>query len=463
LSDLNKPGITLKAFDPKDAKLVEVNDSRTRSVHGSGPPSAVRLLNVRESVDFDEALANGRVLPDAERNAFAALRALRRRLKPGDVLVQENRLRALLEEKGQRVLLWYLEGDGARKPGRDDYRAAAAFYEAARLLSPESIYLEALAAFFQGRAAAEDKNHIAARQALERSIRLDPNGAYAYNGLGIVYLELGESRLAQQAFHDALARAPRWIYPMTGLALALEQDGLYEEALAQYAAAAAGAPGAAYAHHNRGLLLQRLNRLEEAEAAHRRALEISPDKPIVRSGWAALCLARGRVKDAETEYRAIATRWPEFMEARHGLAESLRRQPGRTVDAIAELRSVLDRETDFLPARESLIAALEESRRPEEAAAEMRGMLARQPEFQAIRLRLALFELGRGQAATALALLRESPAEAAGSLATQEALGDAAQASGENEAARSAWTRALALAPDRADRQRLERKLAGRR
>ncbi len=91
---------------------------------------------------FDDAISAGRILPDAPENAFTALTALEGSCRRRDYLVQENRLRVALEDQGQQVLLQYLKGDQVPQT-RDDFLKGAALFSTARLLTPESLLLEA--------------------------------------------------------------------------------------------------------------------------------------------------------------------------------------------------------------------------------------------------------------------------------------------------------------------------------
>ena len=93
-----------------------------------------------------------------------------------------------MEIQGQQVLLRYLKGEQEPQT-REDFVAVAAYFEAAKLLTPESLLLDARSTFCSGRIAIFDKNYAKAADDLERAARLDSKGAYSYNALGIAYLE----------------------------------------------------------------------------------------------------------------------------------------------------------------------------------------------------------------------------------------------------------------------------------
>ena len=206
---------------------------------------------------FDEALEQGRILPSDPDNAFSSLNDLRRRLKKADYLGEANRLRVALEIEGQQVLLRYLEGDQVGQ-NRSDFVAGAAYLEAAKLLTPESLLLDARSAFCLGRAAIFEQRYDQAVELLEKAVRLDPVGAYSYNALGIAYLEQGEFERAIAAFRDAANIAKRWAYPLHNLALVHAQIGDYQGAIDSYREAIERAPEFAYLPYNLGLIYQKM-------------------------------------------------------------------------------------------------------------------------------------------------------------------------------------------------------------
>lgn len=142
-------------------------------------------------------------MPDAPDNAVTALQTLANLVGPEQYLDLQNRLRIALENRGQQVLLRYLEGD--QVPQREDaFQAGARYFEAAALLTPESLYLQGRAAFCRGRALLFEKKYDDAANLLERSVRFDPSGAYSYNALGIAYL-VSAGRSSVSRCHPARA------------------------------------------------------------------------------------------------------------------------------------------------------------------------------------------------------------------------------------------------------------------
>src|SRR6202044_3594435 len=115
----------------------------------------------------------------------------------------------------------------ATEQSRDEFQSGARYMDAARTLTEESLFLEGRQDFFQGRALLFDKKFPDAANLLEQSVRLDPGGAYAYNALGIAYLEQAQFDKAIPAFRDAFQRAQHWSYPLHNQALARVETGDY--------------------------------------------------------------------------------------------------------------------------------------------------------------------------------------------------------------------------------------------
>jgi tetratricopeptide (TPR) repeat protein len=346
-----------------------------------------------------------------------------------------------LEDEGEEILLRYLQGDEIPQDRAAFVRGAVVFGEALRL-RPGSPYLEARKVFCEGRVEVFDRHWDDAITKLEQSIRLDPSAAYAYNALGIAYLEKGDFGLARLAFEDAIDRAPRWAYPRHNLALVHTQAGNYEQAIAAYRAAQERAPDYFYLPYNLGLLFQRMNRPDDAEkeyqVAFRNASRNTPGRaePLIALG--VLKANQRKWKDSESYYRrALALPSAELTRrtARHNLAVLLARRPatwpeaerlwmengsylptqlalahaygtrGRTAEAISKYREVLSEVPDHLSARIELANQLEKSGEFDAAAAELRAALNQQPGNTLLMRHLAAALTSSGRRTEALALL----------------------------------------------------------
>ncbi|MGH9657655.1 MAG: tetratricopeptide repeat protein, partial [Bryobacteraceae bacterium] len=448
MADGKLAGIALKKFTAQA-------EGDTRSLE-RGPGARIRASVLREQVDFEEALEGGRVLPDAARNAFTALRQVQRRVKPPEYLSHAGRLQTALEDRGQQVILKYLAGEQEPQT-KSDFAAGAAYFEAARLLAPESILLEARGTFCLGRVALFNKDFGRARYWLERAVRLDPEGAYSYNALGIAALEQADYDRAVPAFREAIRRAPLWAYPRHNLALAQMQRGDSAAAVRAYQEAMAKAPAVAYLPYNLGLVYQRLNLRKEAEASFRRAIELNPDAGMPYNALGVLNASAGRHDQAEKLYQQAIGKDAKLTEARHNLAV-LKAETRQETEAIELYRKILAEDPAYLPSRLALAKTLGASDRKAEAIAEYREVVAAKPEFTGARLALALLLSATGERAGAMVEAREIVTRAPGHGPAWELLGDAWKAEGNAAESQAAYAKAMEHAPDGAARKRIRRK-----
>ena len=132
--------------------------------------SGTRSLDLpqRDGITLDSALAAGKLRPDDPQGAFAALGRLRTAVPPEEYLLEENKLRVELENRGQQVLLRYLAGDQVPQT-RADFAAGAEWFDAARRLTPESLLLQSRELFCEGRTKLFDKQYPEAKDLLETS------------------------------------------------------------------------------------------------------------------------------------------------------------------------------------------------------------------------------------------------------------------------------------------------------
>ncbi len=444
LAEVDKPGINLTSIpllDPRtgDALLLAQNN-----------PLALTPQAQQDLDRFNQAIAQGRLLPDQPNNAFDALRPLANQFTPQRYLETQNQLRIALENAAQKVLLKYLQGDQA-PPVRDDFALAAQYMDAARTLTRESLYLEARDTFFQGRTLLFDKRYADAAPLLEQSVRLDPGAAYSYNALGIAYLEQARFDEAIPAFRDAANRAQHWSYPLHNLALSYIETGDYQNAIRAYQKAIELTPDYSYLPYNLGLVYQRLNRRKDAEKSYRLAVKIAPDAAEAYNALGTLKAGDNKTAEAEQFYRDALKRNASLLPARHNLAVLLAAQPNRRNEAITLLRENVQRSPQFVASQLSLAETLEASGDHAAAAQAYRQVLATTPNYTAARIALARTLLTTGDLAAAADQAQQSSAF--------ELLGDIRAKQSLVADARTAYESALAQKPERTDRKRVEAKL----
>ncbi len=458
LADLSKPGIALKSFT---GTTLQATSASRRSVALPAEPENHPVSDVADAAyqgdtlgQFRDAIQHGRIVPSDGRSAFGFLDSLRTSLSPGEYQAESERLRIALEDAGQQVLLRYLAGETVPQ-NRDNFVRGAEYFEAAKLLSPDSVYLESRAMFCRGRAALFDKNFRLGTQLLERAVDMDPQRAYGYNGLGIAALEEGQYDRAIPAFRDAVARAPYWAYPLHNLALAYVERGDYGNAIDTYRRAILLAPRAAYLPYNLGLLYQRTNRPREAEKLYLQAAALDPNNAQASNALGSLKAAAGKTADAEKYYRRALALDPTLLAARYNLALLAAKDPSRAQEAIALWRENLAGKSPDLASRLALAEYLVKQGRLQEAAQEYEGAVAAKPDYVAARIALAELDTKLGRPADALAQLEPALKTQPDNWEILERAAAAYGALGRAAEARAAYQKALDAAPDSSSRKRI--------
>ncbi|MGH9672263.1 MAG: tetratricopeptide repeat protein, partial [Bryobacteraceae bacterium] len=438
--------------------LTATEASDTRSL--TRPPiPRVRISSaLKEAVDFEEALNAGRILAGSERNALTGLRQLRGKVPVEELQAQKTRLQVTLEDRGQQVVLRYLTGEQTPQ-SRNDFITGAAYFATARQITPESLFLEARETFCLGRASLFDKDYMRGQDLLERAIRLDPEGAYTYNALGIAYLEQAIYDRAAQAFREATRRAPYWAYPRHNLSLTLTQIGDYQGAIRGYQEAMRLAPSYSYLPYNLGLVYQRINRRREAGAAFRKAIELNPNDGMPYNALGYLNASTGRTADAERYYKQALEKDANLTVARHNLGALYAERMRKPVEAVEVWRQILAKTPGYLPSRLSLAKTLASMNRTAEAIAEYDVVVKARPEYAAARLAQAELQIKSGARDAALGNLREVARQQPGNAQVWEQIGDVEKAAGRAAGSAEAYKKAMELAVEGSARKRIQRKM----
>jgi Flp pilus assembly protein TadD len=454
LSDTSKPGIPMTRapvlWDIRNGGPLLLASAQDTPLS----PEAASSLD-----RYNQALQAGRVLPNEAANAFDALRALRPQLSNERYAEQSDRLRVALEDRAQETLLRYLAGD-ENPQSRGDFDFAGRYMAAARLLTQESLYLEGREDFFEGRTALFDKRFPDAVDLLEKSVRIDPGGAYGYNALGIAYLEQADFARAIPAFHDASKRAQHWSYPLHNLALSYVETGDTRSAIRAYQDAMKLTPQYSYLPYNLGLVYQRINRRKEAEASYRKAMMLAPNSAEPYNALGTLRASEGKRAEAEQFYRQALMRKPDLLPARHNLAILLASDPARRQEAIDLLRANLQQDPAYLASRLSLAETLAAAGDNTGAAVEYRRVLTEKPNYIGARLALASLLAKSGDAEGALTELREAAGADNQNPDVIEQIGDIEAGRGRSAEARTAYEQALKLQSDSSAKKRLKRKIS---
>ena len=364
-----------------------------------------------------------------------------------------------LEDRGEQVLLDYLKGEETPQ-NPDQYFKGEQIFKAALQLQPGSPYLSARASFCHGRFLVFKKNYTNAVEALQHSIRLEPNAAYAYNALGIAYLEMGEYTAAENAFLDAIDRAPLWAYPRHNLALTHWQQGRYDQAIADYRAAMERAPQYFYLPYNLGLLYAVLNRTQLAEEMYRRAIDRAPARAEPLTALGELEAEHGNNRQA-ARYLELAVNLQGQTEtamqaARHNYALVLAKRR----ETLAQALNYWKQNGDYLPSQFSTAQALARNGNIDRAIDQYRHVLTLVPKSVSARLELiGLMEDAHRPALDRLSVLEDGLCEDSRNAVLLERLGREYMTVGQTEKASTAFQAALDNTNDPAAKSRLRKAL----
>jgi tetratricopeptide (TPR) repeat protein len=388
-----------------------------------------------------------------------------------------GQLRVALKDRGQAVVVRYLRGEQSAL-AKSDFAQCAAYFRAAMDLEPVDLFDESRMLFCEGRAAIYDKDYTGAVTLLEQSIQLDPERAYAYNALGIAYLEQVPKApsyfdLAESALKDAIRLAPGWAYPLHNLALAYSERGDFLGASATYQRAMKLAPYYSYLPYNLGLLNQNVNRLGEAERCYRLAIDAvenaakigmgltARDRAVAWNALATVEMARKSYKRADEDLDKALHDDPALAEAKHNRAILLTRK-GNTTSPEAERlwRQAIAEDPLAIVERVALADYLERQGRLADAESECREVLRIDANNVDGNRLLAQIYMLEARASDALSLLERVRESLPGDPRVCEEFGDVAAAMKRIGEAVVAYQTAERLFSTSSDRKRVRQKLA---
>ncbi len=208
--------------------------------------------------------------------------------------------------------------------------------------------LEAFQAYALGRKQQDLGLHLEALPFYRRATELDPNFASAYNLLGVMYCNAGESavcfeyrkkalslvdrvsereRLAISAgyyrqtgelnkaieLYQVLARAyPRWYQAHNELGVIYWSTGEWEKALAEYQEAARLEPRTSYPQSNQISVYRALERYDEAKAVGEKLAALKLDSPLSHVSLLEVAYVQGDQAAAERQLQWLAGKQEEY-------------------------------------------------------------------------------------------------------------------------------------------------------
>jgi len=186
-------------------------------------------------------------------------------------------------------------------------------------------------------------------RAFRKAIRLLPDEAAFWKGLGQTYLAGGRAAAARASFRKAMRFVPEDPSGWTGLGQAQAQLGHLAEAAEAFQEAIRLAPGEAGIWVSQGNFLLDLGRFPEARQAFKKAVELAPEAPRPWLRLGLLLQTERRFSDAIIAYQHVISLDPHNMTTHISLLACYRRI-GREDLAKAEIgwvRARLENENEY--------------------------------------------------------------------------------------------------------------------
>jgi tetratricopeptide (TPR) repeat protein len=301
---------------------------------------------------------------------------------PDQWIRAEKNLRKSLKVRATRHLGWNALGDLWQRAGRHD--AAEKAYRKAIKIDPNFAqpWVGLGRLLLQSGSDGPDE----AENALLESIRLDPTLAGSQVLLGILYRHLSRNEEAEKAFREAVRLDPSNAYSWLALGdLVRHEFRRYDEAEGAYREAIRCEPTIDHSWIQLGNLMhENLGRFDEAEAAYRHAIELDESAAYQRSALAGLLIKLDRLEEAETAYREAILRNPTDSFLLTELGNCLEHQ-NRSDEAEAAYRQAIELDKSATYQRAALARLLRKLNRLEEAETTYREALLRDPTDSFLR------------------------------------------------------------------------------
>ncbi len=303
-------------------------------------------------------------------------------------------------------------------------------------------------------AAFEARDFATAQLAARSALALAPTSADAYNLMGLIEFERGETALARDIFAETVRLAPRYANAWHNLAGA--HAALGDEAAAVDAAATALElmPRAPFdAWYNLGVRAHRAGRLTRAGQAFEHALALKPDDPNALNNLAVVRDREHRPVEARALADRLLARSPDSVPAAHTFAAifSKATEPAELERALAQALAVVAREPGHAGGHECAAIVLGKARDFANALPHAREAARLAPGDASIRATLVRLTTESGALDEAAHAAADALAAHPDDALLNRLAGTIALRRGETAAAERAFARTLELARDEQD------------
>jgi tetratricopeptide (TPR) repeat protein len=159
--------------------------------------------------------------------------------------------------------------------------------------------------------------------AYRQAIKLDPNLAAAYHGLGRVYVNMGRATDALGPMRSAIRLEPENAIAHLNLGITLENLRRFEEALTELNEAKRLSPQNATIHNELGNLLNNyLGRTADALVAYQEARRLDPDQPSIQYNVGLALMLLGKSAAAIAPLQEALRLDPQYRNARYVLSDA---------------------------------------------------------------------------------------------------------------------------------------------
>jgi tetratricopeptide (TPR) repeat protein len=153
----------------------------------------------------------------------------------------------------------------------------------------------------------DQRHYLAAIDAFEHALALDPSAADAYRHLATVYRRQGNAPRAEDTYRQAIARQPEYWKGYNLLGVFYYTQGRYDEAVAQYTHGLRLAPANPALLNNLAVAYWTTHRLGEAMSVFERLVALDSTRASARSNLATAYFYLGRFDEAAALYaRSLA-------------------------------------------------------------------------------------------------------------------------------------------------------------
>ena len=155
------------------------------------------------------------------------------------------------------------------------------------------------------------------------AVEVTENNYLAYNNLGAVLDEKGQTDEAVRQFQQATRLKPDLASAYDNLGIALAKKGKIDEAIRQYQEAIRVNPSCADAHDNLGIALGKRGQIDAAISQFQETIRLKPDHAGAHNNLGTAFLQQGHIDEAIAQYQEALRLKPDYAAARNNLDVAL--------------------------------------------------------------------------------------------------------------------------------------------